>query len=139
MSLSIRNQLPGTVVSVAQGAVMTVVVVRLAGGQDITSAITRESAGDLRLTEGSPVRVLFKSTEVSLATGPVTGLSIRNRLPGTVTDLATGEAMSVVKVAVEGAELTSAITREAAGELGLAAGSAVVALVKSTEVSLDTA
>jgi molybdate transport system regulatory protein len=44
-----------------------------------------------------------------------------------------------VKVAVEGAEMTAVITREAAEELGLAEGSPVVALVKSTEVSLVTA
>ncbi len=75
-----------------------------------------------------------------MATGRVEGLSIRNRLPGTVTALTTGDAMASVRVAVEGAELTAAITREAADDLGLSSvGVPVVALVKSTEVSLATA
>lgn len=139
MTLSIRNQLPGSVTDVTPGEAMATVRIRLAGGQDLTAAITRESVEELGLAEGSAVRVLVKSTEVSLATGPVEGLSIRNRLPGTVTEIATGSAMASVKVAVEGGELTAAITRDAADDLGLSAGSAVVALIKSTEVSLATA
>jgi molybdate transport system regulatory protein len=139
MSLSIRNQLPGTVTAVTPGEAMATVRVRLDGGQDLTAAITRDAAEDLSLTAGTAVRALVKSTEVSLATARVQGLSIRNQLPGTVTAVTTGDAMASVRVAVEGAELTAAITREAADDLGLSAGVPVVALVKSTEVSLATA
>ncbi|MBD0737782.1 molybdopterin-binding protein [Streptomyces sp. CBMA29] len=138
MSLSIRNQLPGTVASVTPGEVMATVKVRLDGGQDITAAITLEAAGELGLAEGTAVRALVKSTEVSLATGPVSGLSIRNQLPGTVTEIATGGAMAAVKISVEGGELTSAITKDAAVDLRLARGTAVIALIKSTEISLAT-
>lgn len=138
MSLSIRNQIPGTVTSITAGEAMATVKVRLDGGQDLTAAITLESVKDLGLAEGSAVRALVKSTEVALATGPVEGLSIRNQLPGTVTDIATGGAMASVKVTVDGGELTAAITKDAVTDLGLAAGSPVVALMKSTEVSLAT-
>lgn len=139
MSLSIRNQLPGTVASVTPGEVMATVKIRLNGGQDLTAAVTLEAVEDLGLTTGSAVRALIKSTEVSLATGPVNGVSIRNQLPGTVTDVATGGAMARVKVDVAGGELTSAITKDAVTELGLATGSPVVALIKATEVSLSNA
>ncbi|MGC9379326.1 TOBE domain-containing protein [Streptomyces sp. MH13] len=138
MSLSIRNQLPGTVTAVTPGEAMATVRVRLVGGQDLTAAITREAAEDLSLAAGTAVRALVKATEVSVATGRVEGLSIRNRLPGTVTALTTGDAMASVRVAVEGAELTAVITKEAADDLGLSVGVPVVALVKSTEVSLTT-
>ncbi|MEV5079619.1 TOBE domain-containing protein [Streptomyces sp. NPDC056159] len=138
MSLSMRNQLPGTVTTVTPGEAMALVHVRLDGGGQLTSAITRDAVEDLRLAEGSAVRALVKSTEVSLATGPVEGLSIRNRLPGTVTGVALGAAMASVRVEVEGGELTAAITRDAATELGLAAGTRVTALIKSTEVALAT-
>jgi molybdate transport system regulatory protein len=139
MSLSIRNQIPGTVTAVTPGAVMATVKVRLDGGQELTAAITLEAVEDLGLAEGSAVRAMMKSTEVALATGPVEGLSIRNRLPGTVSDIATGGAMAMVKVVIDGGELTSAITKDALADLGLTAGSPVVALIKSTEVSLATA
>ncbi|MCX5055130.1 MULTISPECIES: TOBE domain-containing protein [unclassified Streptomyces] len=139
MTLSIRNQLPGTVTAITPGEAMATVGIRLAGGQDLTAAITLEAVNDLALAPGSAVRALVKSTEVSLATGPVKGLSIRNQLPGTVTAVTSGGAMASVKVAVEGGELTSAITRDAAQDLGLASGTTVVALIKSTEISLATA
>ncbi|MFF2849643.1 molybdopterin-binding protein [Streptomyces sp. NPDC058001] len=138
MALSIRNQLPGTVVSVTPGAVMATVKVRLDGGQELTAAVTREAVDDLGIADGSAVRALVKSTEVSLATGSsVAGLSIRNQLPGTVTGVVMGGAMAGVKVAVAGGTVTAAITKEAVAELGLAEGTAVVALIKSTEVALE--
>ncbi|MFF7377258.1 molybdopterin-binding protein [Streptomyces massasporeus] len=139
MSLSIRNQLPGTVTAVTPGEAMATVRVHLTGGQHLTAAITRDAAQDLRLTPGTSVRALMKSTEVSLATAPVEGLSIRNQLPGRVTDLTAGEAMASVRVTVEGGELTAVITRDAAEDLALSPGTPVVALIKATEVSLTTA
>ncbi|MFE5586641.1 molybdopterin-binding protein [Kitasatospora sp. NPDC056531] len=139
MSLSIRNQFPGTVTSVTTGAAMATVKARLDGGQEITAAVTVDAVKDLGLAAGTAVRAMVKSTEVALATGPVGGLSIRNQIPGRVVDVAAGSAMATVKVSVEGGELTAAITKDAVTELGLQAGSSVVALIKSTEVSLATA
>ncbi|MFF0477864.1 molybdopterin-binding protein [Streptomyces sp. NPDC004284] len=139
MTLSIRNQLPGTVIAVITGEAMASVKVRLAGGQNITAAITADAVRDLGLAEGSAVKALVKSTEVALATGPVEGISIRNQLPGSVTEVSTGGAMGSVKVSVEGGELTAAITKEAVEDLGLNAGTSVVALIKSTEISLSAA
>lgn len=66
-------------------------------------------------------------------------LSTRNQLTGTVESVTTGEAMAIVKVRLEGGQyITSAITREAAQDLALTAGSAVTVLVKATEVMLAT-
>nr|QEO74064.1 hypothetical protein [uncultured bacterium] len=118
---------------------MATVRTRLTGGQDVTAAITREAVGELGIAEGSRVRVLIKATEVSLAIGPLHGISIRNQLAGEVVGVSTGGAMATVKIKIGGGELTAAITRESVDELALAVGAAVVALVKSTEVSLATA
>ncbi|GAB3301949.1 molybdenum-binding protein [Epidermidibacterium keratini] len=64
-------------------------------------------------------------------------LSTRNQLPGKVVSVTTGEAMAVVKVELDGGQtITSAITRDAAEDLGLAEGSVVTVLVKATEVGL---
>ncbi|MFE1441771.1 molybdopterin-binding protein [Streptomyces sp. NPDC058739] len=138
MSLSIRNQIPGTVTSVTAGESMATVRVRLTGGQDVTAAVTVDAVDELGLAPGSAVHALVKATEVALATGPVDGLSIRNRLPGTVRAVSAGAAMATVRVAVEGAELTASITKDAVDDLALAEGSTVTALFKSTEVSLAT-
>jgi molybdate transport system regulatory protein len=139
VNLSIRNRIPGTVTAVTPGEVMAAVKVRLAGGQDITAAVTVEAVDELDLSPGASVHALVKSTEVALATASVAGVSIRNQLPGTVEEVTAGGAMASVKVSVTGGVLTAVITRNAAEELGLAPGSPVVALVKSTEISLATA
>ncbi|MEU5728618.1 TOBE domain-containing protein [Streptomyces antimycoticus] len=140
MSLSIRNQLPATVVSVAPGEVMATVQGRLSGGQMVTAAVTMSAVKELGIGEGSEVTALAKATEVALATGEVSGLSIRNRFPGTVTRLTLGAAMATVVIAIGGdQEITAAITQDATAELGLTEGSRVTALIKSTEVSLATA
>lgn len=138
MSLSIRNQLPATVTGVTRGEAMAIVTARLAGGVVVTAAVTREAVEDLGITEGGEVRALIKSTEVALATGPVDGVTIRNQIPGTVARIAAGEAMSAVTVTVDGGELTAAVTTASVHDLGLRAGTPVVALIKSTEVSLAT-
>ncbi|MGW0767422.1 TOBE domain-containing protein [Streptomyces sp. NPDC002676] len=139
MTLSIRNQLPGTVTGVQAGEVMATVRIRLDGGQDLMAAITLEAAEQLGLAPGSPVRALVKSTEISLATSRPEGLSIRNQLPGAITRLTHGAAMTSVKISVAGGELTAVITKDAATELGLFVGSDVIALIKSTEVALAAA
>lgn len=65
-------------------------------------------------------------------------LSTRNQLKGTVVSVTTGEAMAVVKVRLDGSDqvLTSSITKDAAQDLGLAEGSQVTLLIKSTDVAL---
>jgi molybdate transport system regulatory protein len=67
MRISARNQLPGTVKTVTEGAVMAEVVVEVAGGHEIVSAITVDSARRLGLEPGRRVVAVIKSTEVMLA------------------------------------------------------------------------
>jgi molybdopterin-binding protein len=66
MRLSARNQLEGTVVRVEHGAVMSTIVIRLAGGQEVVSAITKDSATALDITEGDAVTAVIKATEVMI-------------------------------------------------------------------------
>jgi molybdate transport system regulatory protein len=137
MRLSIRNRLAATVQAVTVGEVMAVVNARLAGGQDVTAAITREAIEDLPVREGSAITVLIKSTEVSVALDLTGHLSIRNQLAGTVTAVEHGDAMTTVKVEIDGGEvLTAAITKESAEKL-LVVGTAVTALIKSTDVAIS--
>ena len=68
MQLSARNQLPGTVTTVKEGAVMAEVTVKLDNGPEVVSVITVDSARRLGLAAGSKVTVVIKATEVLLAT-----------------------------------------------------------------------
>jgi len=66
MEMSARNQLPGTIIAVKLGGVMAEITVGIAGGQEIVSVITRNSAEHLQLQVGDQVTVIVKSTEVML-------------------------------------------------------------------------
>jgi molybdate transport system regulatory protein len=68
MRLSARNQLTGTVTQIDPGAVTTTVKVELAGGDVVTSSITKEAADELGLAVGNSVTVVVKASDVILAT-----------------------------------------------------------------------
>jgi molybdopterin-binding protein len=65
MALSARNQLPGIVEQIQIGDIMAHVVVKV-GDNLIESVITRNSAEELGLKKGDPVKVVVKSTEVMI-------------------------------------------------------------------------
>ncbi|MCU1394431.1 MAG: hypothetical protein JWM34_2859 [Ilumatobacteraceae bacterium] len=66
MRLSARNQLKAVVETVHHGEVMSTVLVTLPDGQQITAAITKDSAEGLELAPGDDVIVVIKSTEVMI-------------------------------------------------------------------------
>ncbi|MGH9271067.1 MAG: TOBE domain-containing protein, partial [Ilumatobacteraceae bacterium] len=64
-------------------------------------------------------------------------LSARNQLKAKVDTVTHGEVMSTVRVALpDGQQITAAITKDAADELGFAPGDDVIVVIKSTEVML---
>ncbi len=64
MELSARNQLSGVVTAITLGGVMAEVTIRLDGGQEIVSAVTRRSVENLGLKEGDTAVAVIKATEV---------------------------------------------------------------------------
>ena len=68
MKISARNQLPGTVTSVNEGAAIANVAIDV-NGQRLVASITVEAARELGLKEGSEVTAIVKASDVILATG----------------------------------------------------------------------
>ena len=64
MKLSARNQIAGTIVAIAPGAVNGTVKVDIGGGNTVTSSITEEAIADLGLAAGDAVTVIVKSSDV---------------------------------------------------------------------------
>lgn len=67
MKISARNVLKGKVAKVTHGAVNSEVVVRLPGGVDIVSIITKSSAKGLTLSKGKEVYAVIKASNVMIA------------------------------------------------------------------------
>lgn len=64
-------------------------------------------------------------------------LSARNQLTGTITAIDVGGVMALVQIDLDGGQtVTASITRAAVDDLGLTVGSAVTAVIKSTEVMI---
>ena len=62
--LSARNVLRGKVVRIEEGAVNNEVVLKLAGGAELTAIITRESSHALAAKPGDAFDILFKANNV---------------------------------------------------------------------------
>jgi molybdopterin-binding protein len=67
MQLSARNQLPNTVTAIKLCTVMAEVTIDLGNGQEIVSAVTRDSVERLGFQVGSRVVAIVKATEVMVA------------------------------------------------------------------------
>jgi molybdopterin-binding protein len=68
MKLSARNVFKGKIKSIVTGMVNSEIVVELPGGTEVTAIITKTSAENMKLKEGSEVYAAFKATSVMIAT-----------------------------------------------------------------------
>jgi molybdate transport system ATP-binding protein len=107
---------------------------------DANGGITRLRADthDIRvplaaMPVGSAVTLRIRARDVALATKKPEGISIRNILPGTISDMQQrdGSPYTDVQINVGSAHLRAQVTRDACADLGLQPGSDVFALVKS--------
>lgn len=136
MKISARNQLKGIVSSVAEGAVNGVVSIDL-GNAVVKADITMEAIESLGLKEGMTAFAIVKATNVMFAAGSerISGISARNQLAGTVASIKKGAVNGHVALKLaDGNIIAGSITNEAIDELGLAEGSAALAIVKATDV-----
>jgi molybdopterin-binding protein len=67
VQISARNQLVGVISSIEDGAVMSIVVIRLPGGEEVVASITKGSVDRLHLEVGQPATAIIKSTDVIIA------------------------------------------------------------------------
>ncbi|MBB3256990.1 molybdate transport system regulatory protein [Paraburkholderia bannensis] len=137
---SARNQLYGTVVALARGAVNDEVSMVLPGGQRLVANVTRESAEALGLAEGAAVVALVKASSVVLVAGgaeEAARLSARNRLSGVVSSVRRGEVNAEVTLELAGGIVIAAVVTDVSVEaLGLDVGVSATAVFKASSVLL---
>jgi molybdopterin-binding protein len=68
----------------------------------------------------------------------IQAINVRNQFRGTIKEIIRGDVVSEVDVQTPSGIVTSVITTRSVDGLGLKVGTEVVALVKSTEVSIAT-
>ncbi len=67
LKLSVRNKLPGEVVSVEEGAVNAVVTLKTNGGSTVVATISMAAVKELGLAPGVKAEALVKATSVMVA------------------------------------------------------------------------
>ena len=80
--------------------------------------------------------LLFAETEVALAKDLCGSISMRNRIRATVVAIDRGSILTKVVLDAGGHRLVSVITTRSCTSLALAAGDAVEALVKASDMSV---
>lgn len=95
--------------------------------------IAFERQGNRRVLERSKLPALL-----STLGRPERTFSARNRMPGVVVSVERDKVMAKVELACGDFRIVSLISREAADEMGLAPGVAATAIVKATNVMVET-
>jgi len=133
MKLSARNQIYGTVTSIEEGSVSSIVSID-AKGLKITGTISVEAVKDLELTVGKGAYAIVKATEVLIGIGTMK-ISARNQLAGKVTSIKEGAVNSIVAITLTNGDIvTSSISKAAVEELELVVGLEAIAVIKATSV-----
>ena len=131
--LSARNNVKGEVCEVKKGAVSGLVKIK-SGNECITANISLESIEKLGLEQGKTATAVIKATEVMIATEKAK-LSVRNQIPGKITEVKKGAVNGIVKVDADcGAKFTSTISIDSIEDLGLEVGKSVYVVIKATSV-----
>lgn len=141
MHASARNQFSGTIAAIQAGEINDEVELRLGDGTSILAMITHASKLRLGLQVGTPAIGLVKASSIVLVDDVASyAYSARNQLSGTVSAVRAGAVNTEVEIQVSaGVRVTAIITNHSAGDMGLALGSAVTALFKSSSVILAVA
>ena len=134
MKLSARNQFPGTVTKVAEGAVNGIVTIDV-NGTPVSATISMNAIRELGLAPGKKAYAVIKATEVMVGRGEHLPLSARNQFPGKVLGVEKGAVHSIVRIsALGGCTISATISNNAVEDLGLKEGEAALAVIKATSV-----
>lgn len=136
MKISARNVLPGTVASVAKGAVNAEIAITLRGGETMIAVITNESVESLELQQGKSAFAIIKASDVMIGKSLQNAkLSARNIVAGKVAELREGAVNTEVAIRLPGGTiLIASITRVSVNALDLKPGDEVSAVVKASHV-----
>ncbi len=121
------------------------IITHIQGDENI-NVVSFEAAGqpmrmmalalDRSLKTGARVKLGVKASNISLGRAPLGPISISNQLKVTITHIDTGKLLSSVKFSLGKARLESIITRDSLDHMNLQAGEEIVALIKSSELSI---
>lgn len=134
---SARNALHGVIVQRRSGVVNDEIVLRLAGGQQLSATVTRTSADDLGMVPGNEAFALIKASAVIVFAGEPPALASPNVFVGEVTRVELGAVNAELTLTVaDHLTLTATLSRTALDDPGYALGARVGAVFSPSAVIL---
>ena len=130
------NILEGYIEGIKVNGDLSIVKVNVAGSIFSTIVIdTPETAPYLKLK--NKVKVIFKETEVIIGVGDMSGISLRNKITGTVIRIDHDILLSKLTMKTVMGDITSIITSNAVEQLKITLGMEVTAMIKTNELILS--
>jgi len=130
------NILKGHIAEIKVNGDLSIVRVNVAGSIFSTIVIdTPDTASFLKLN--NEVKIIFKETEVIIGVGDMSGISLRNKIVGTVSRIDADILLSKLTLTTDLGEISSIITSNAVEQLKIKLGMEVTAMVKTNELILS--
>ena len=130
------NILKGHIAEIKVNGDLSIVRVNVGGSIFSTIVIdTPDTASFLKL--GNEVKIIFKETEVIIGVGDMSGISLRNKIVGTVSRIDADILLSKLTLTTDLGEISSIITSNAVEQLKIKLGMEVTAMVKTNELILS--
>lgn len=129
------NKISGKIVAIKSSG--SVSIVKINANNHIISSILLKNDSDTFIKKEKHVTVLFKETEVIIATGKVENISLQNKFSGPIINLEKGVILSTLTVQTEVGNIVSMITTNAVEQLNLSLNDTVTAMIKSNEIMLS--
>ena len=130
------NKISGIISELENEGNLTIVHMK-AGESHFKTIILDDPKESSYLKVDTPVEILFKETEVSISTKPLSCISLSNQIPGTITAIEKGKLLSQIVLDCDGKTIVSIITTSSTDRLGLEIGKKVYSLVKTNELMIS--
>lgn len=110
-------------------------LISLAAGTDSFKSIIIDN-GSAVYQKGDEVKLLFKETEVSIATEKLAQISLQNQIAGKIKSIEKDALLARIILDTNQGLISSIITADSAERLQLKTGDSAVALIKTNEIML---
>lgn len=134
MSISARNQLNVEITEVKSGAVNSLIVAKMPGGETLKATVTIDSEKALELKAGKKAVFLFKASSVIVAKNGELKLSATNQIKGVVSEVKDGAVNSEIIIDAKGDKISAIITKHSSEHMHLKVGDNVTAIIKATQI-----
>jgi molybdopterin-binding protein len=127
------NKLAGKIYSIKSDEHLSILEMDVNG--DILKTIIIETESTVGfLKKGTPINLMFKETEVSIAKDFSGKISLQNKMKCIIREIKKGLLLSSLILDYKGDQISSIITSAAVEQLSLKIGDEVTALVKTNEI-----